>query len=257
MPTLLLTPRQVEDTRLLRAAAVAAGWEVVRLQRWRPPPAASLRPPIAVYGEPLFVEAVAGALGVEPLQPGLDWLARLPEAYRRRQVEFSTLSQARSAGGPAFIKPADDKCFPAQVYADGGASLPRHAGLDEGTPTLISEPVHWRLEVRCFIAARRLRAASIYARDGELARGEAGDFPWSEAERAAAEAFVARLLGDPTVDLPAAAVLDVGEIAGRGWAAVEVNPAYGAGIYGCDPAGALEVIARCFPGFDKHTLLTP
>ncbi|MEZ4384078.1 MAG: ATP-grasp domain-containing protein [Nannocystaceae bacterium] len=247
MPTLLLTPRQVEDTRLLRAAAAAAGWEVIRLQGWRPPAAETLRPPIVAYGEPLFVEAVAQALGLAPLQPGLDWLARLPAAYRLRSVEFLTLGRARATPGPAFIKPADDKRFPAQVYADGGAGLPRHAGLDEATPTLVSEPVRWRLEVRCFVAERALRTASIYARDGELARGEAGDFPWTAAERAAAAAFVDRLLADPAVDLPAAVVLDVGEIVGRGWAAVEVNPAYGAGIYGCDPAAALEVIAACFP----------
>jgi hypothetical protein len=39
--------------------------------------------------------------------------------------------------------------------------------------------------------------------------------------------------------------LDVGIIAGRGWATIEANPAFGAGIYGCDAAKVLETIAGC------------
>jgi ATP-grasp domain, R2K clade family 2 len=39
-----------------------------------------------------------------------------------------------------------------------------------------------------------------------------------------------------------AVALDVGIIRGRGWAVVELNSAWGAGIYGCDPARVLEVL---------------
>ncbi len=244
MPTLLLTPRQIEDSRLLRSAAAAAGWEVERLQRWRYEGAAT--PPVVVYGEPLFVEAVAQSLGLGLVQPALDWLAHLPEPYRARKIAFMTLAEARAEAGPLFIKPADDKCFPAQVYTGGGAELPRHEGLDEATPTLISEPVRWEIEVRCFVADRQLRTSSVYSRDGELARAEDGSWPISDEERREADAFIARLLADTAVDLPRAVVLDVGRIAGRGWAVVELNPAYGSGIYGCEPQEALAVIAQAF-----------
>lgn len=44
------------------------------------------------------------------------------------------------------------------------------------------------------------------------------------------------------LDLPRAAVIDVGVIAGRGWAVVEQNAAWGSGIYGCDPQQVLEVL---------------
>jgi hypothetical protein len=38
--------------------------------------------------------------------------------------------------------------------------------------------------------------------------------------------------------------MDVGVIQHRGWAVVELNAAWGAGIYGCDPDEVLEVV-RC------------
>jgi len=42
--------------------------------------------------------------------------------------------------------------------------------------------------------------------------------------------------------LPKAAVIDVGWITGKGWAVVEQNAAWGAGIYACDPEEYLKVI---------------
>jgi hypothetical protein len=37
-------------------------------------------------------------------------------------------------------------------------------------------------------------------------------------------------------------VVDVGRVAGRGWAVVEANPAWGSGLYGCDAARVLPVL---------------
>ncbi len=54
--------------------------------------------------------------------------------------------------------------------------------------------------------------------------------------------FVEKMLADPRVVLPRAVVLDVGVIDGRGWAAVELNAAWGSGLYGCDAAEALQVL---------------
>ena len=50
------------------------------------------------------------------------------------------------------------------------------------------------------------------------------------------------MLSDARVDLPRATVIDVGTIAGRGWAVVEQNAAWGSGLYGCDPEQVLEVL---------------
>lgn len=54
--------------------------------------------------------------------------------------------------------------------------------------------------------------------------------------------FVARMLSDRRVEVPIAIVIDVGVIKGRGWAAIETNGAWGAGLYGCDPGLVLEVL---------------
>ena len=54
--------------------------------------------------------------------------------------------------------------------------------------------------------------------------------------------LIRRVLADPRVEFPRAVVLDVGVIAGRGWAVVEQNAAWGSGIYGCDPREVLEVL---------------
>jgi ATP-grasp domain, R2K clade family 2 len=55
-------------------------------------------------------------------------------------------------------------------------------------------------------------------------------------------AFVETILADDRIEIPAATVIDVGIIRGRGWAVVEQNAAWGSGLYGCDPLKVLEVL---------------
>jgi hypothetical protein len=236
MPTLILTPRYTDDAQALWKAATGLGWAVERLARWRVPPALqALREPV-LYGEALFGPMLAAQLGIELLDPAEDWLVRLPSAYRRRAIALTTLGQARQAAAPAFVKPPNDKSFPAAVYS--GAELPTE--YDDDMPVLVSEVVCWEKEFRCFILERRLRTFSVYARAGQVQR-EAG-FHSTPDEDAQVQAFIAGLLADPAVDLPAATVVDVGLIAGVGWACVEQNAAWGAGIYGCDPGQVLAVL---------------
>ena len=56
------------------------------------------------------------------------------------------------------------------------------------------------------------------------------------------------------LSLPPAVVVDVGRIAGRGWAVVEANAAWGAGIYGCEPEQVLAVLRRATR---KEEMVTP
>jgi hypothetical protein len=109
---------------------------------------------------------------------------------------------------------------------------------------LISEPVTWAVEYRCFVCEGRVMACSPYWRDGALAQAPDGSWPAPPEERAAALAFAAGLLTEPEAACPPAFVLDVGIIAGQGWAVVEANSAWGAGIYGCEPAQVLRVLRR-------------
>lgn len=244
MTTLILPPRYSEDSVALWRAAIGLGWKVKRLQGWQLPTIAEPSA-IAIYGEPMFAAHVAAALECVLIEPPLSWLADLPAVYTRRSIQFTTLGAAQTWAEPAFIKPADDKSFPAQVY-EAGSAIPVHDLLEPAVPVLISEPVRWRAEFRCFVSDRQVRTCSPYLRDGTLAQDAAGAWPMSAAERADLLQFCATLLSDADIGVPPAFVLDVGIIEGRGWAVIEANPCWAAGIYGCDPAAVLDVVrAAC------------
>lgn len=189
-----------------------------------------------LYAEALFGPMLAEQLGLKIENPPEDWLPTLPERYRKRRVTLSTLAQARLGSEPAFIKPPNDKSFPAQVYLP--SELPD--GYNEEMPVLISEVVSWEAEFRCFVLDRALETFSIYARFGEL-QIEQG-YEHTESEEQGLTQFVAEVLADSDVNLPKATVIDVGWIAEKGWAVVEQNAAWGAGIYACDPELCLAVI---------------
>jgi hypothetical protein len=236
MQTLILTPRFTEDAQALWRAALQLGWNVERLRSWQVPDELRQVPEPVLYLEALFGRTLAAQFGLRLLEPAIDWLPRIPEEFRQRQVSLSTLGACRENIEPAFIKPPNDKSFPARVYT--GAELPHE--YDDNTPVLVAEVVVWEQEFRCFVLDRQIRTISVYLRNGELQRDR--EFAATESELADAELFVKNVLADPRIDLPLAAVLDVGIIAKRGWAVVEQNAAWGSGIYGCDPLQVLEVL---------------
>ena len=236
MPTLILTPRYTNDSQALWRAAIRLGWGVERLTSWRIPRELLSVPDPVLYLEALFGPMLAEQFGLRLLDPPDDWLPRLPEVYRKRQISLMSLRSARAISDPTFIKPPNDKSFPAKVYV--GAELPE--GYYEESPVLVAEVVKWEKEFRCFFLDREPQTLSIYLRGNELQR-ENG-FAACESELEEAEAFARKVLSDPTVDVPNAAVMDVGVISGRGWAVVELNSAWGSGIYGCDPQRVLEVL---------------
>lgn len=236
MPTLILTPRYTEDAQALWRAAIELDWDVERITRWEVPAH------ILEVTEPVFyLEALMAPLLAEQfqrrlLEPSIDWLPNLPEQYRQRSIRLSTLEQARQLETVAFIKPPNDKSFPARVYT--GPELPD--GYPDETPVLISDIVKWEKEFRCFILNRTLKTFSVYLREGVLQRDN--HFAHTPEEEEALLEFVGGILADERIDLPQAAVVDVGVICDRSWAVVEQNSAWGAGIYGCEPTQVLEVL---------------
>ena len=236
MPTLILTPRFTADAQALWRAAQQLGWRVERLTGWRVLPDLAAAPEPVLYLEALLAPHLAEQFGLKLYEPPVDWLPRLPPEYRRREVRLTTLAEARTLAAPAFVKPPNDKSFPAKVYA--GDELPR--GYADDTPVLVSEIVAWEVEYRVFALDREVRTLSVYLRRGELQRD--AEFAATDDELAAARAFARAVLSDPRVEFGRTAVLDVGVIRGRGWAVVEQNAAWGAGIYGCDPAEVLGVL---------------
>jgi hypothetical protein len=236
MPTLILSPRYSDDSIKLRRAAVALGWDVMRLAGWRCLEDFEPEEPL-LFAEPLFNRAVAEQLGLEVVEPPEDFLSRLPHEYVKREVRLMTASEALSLTGPVFLKPPNRKAFPARVYADG-AELPE---MSDDEPVLSSEPVGWLAEFRFFIRDRQVHAWSPYWLHGALAREE-DEWIVEPAMAAATKGLVDRLLTDPRAVLPAALVIDAGVIRGVGPAVVEANEASGAGIYGCDPREVLDVL---------------
>jgi len=242
VPTLVLSHRYSPDSNALFAAALAADWDVERLRSFRCPDGLAAREPV-VYGETILADAIAGDLGIVLLEPTADWLPRLPRRHRLRDVRLTTLADALTIRERAFVKPTDEKCFPARVYADGAAIDPDPV-LPPDLPVLVSEPVVFEVEFRCFVLEREVAALSPYIRGGEIARSAAGDWEADPAEVDAAFASIRAVLGDADVELPPAVVVDVGRMAGRGWGVVEANPAWASGLCGCDPARVLPVLRR-------------
>jgi hypothetical protein len=247
LPTLILTPRHTPDSQLLARAARAQAWDVVRLPSWRvPDELRSLEEPV-LYAEALLAPVMAEALGLALDEPDPRWLVDLPARYRQRDVELTTFAEARARRGPFFIKPPNDKSFPAQVCASG-AETPDYVADD--SVVLVQEPVTWRAEFRCFVLDGEVRTVSLYSRDGEPQ--ERTGFQCDERELDEAVGFARAVVAAPDARVPPAVVIDVGEIAGRGFAVVELNAAWGAGLYACDPVEALAVIRasqrRCQPG---------
>jgi hypothetical protein len=236
MPTLIFTPRYTEDSQSLWKAAGALGWSTERLSGWRVPDHLKYVLDPVFYGEALFGPSMAEQLGLDLLNPPTDWLVRLPYEYKLRDVQLASLGDARSLTVPRFVKPPNDKSFPAAVYR--GIELPSE--YPDDMSVLISEVVRWESEFRCFVLDRTLQTYSLYSRYGDLQRDS--DFSSTREEDGQVEQFVHKLLGDERVDLPRATVVDVGHIDGLGWACVEQNAAWGAGIYGCDPSKVLEVL---------------
>jgi hypothetical protein len=241
MPTLLLTTRQTDDTQKLWRACISENWKVERVHNWRVPPVEPSE--AAVYGEPLFAQHVAQTLGLNLMEPPVDWLPHLNPKWRGRDVRLMALSEVKQVTERVFIKPAVEKNFEARVYSSG-AELPGRGILPEDLPVLVQEIVEWSLEFRCFVLDKRVVTASPYWREGELARGEDESWAASEAEMQAAIQFCETLLRDPEVSVPEAVVVDVGMIRGRGWAVIEANAAWGSGVYGCDATKVLSVLRR-------------
>ncbi len=236
MTTLLLSARATEDNQALWRAAVRRGWIVERLRGLTIPDGITDEE-LVLHVEALFAPEIAKKLSLKLVEPREDWLVELPFEYRQRNVQLTTLGDARMLKEPAFVKPPNDKSFTAKVFASGG-DLP--GDYDDSMTVLVAEPVEFEVEYRCFVLDREARTMSPYLRYGRLARLD--DFSALDEESHAAADLLRRLLADRLVEVPRAVVIDVGTIAGRGWAIVEANGAWGSGIYGCDPDEVLEVI---------------
>jgi hypothetical protein len=234
-------PRYAQFDHLLADAATAAGWGVVKCHGDTLPEAVD-DPALYVTTE-LALEA-GRRLNLALLEPPFDLLARIPERFRRRAVEFATFGDLVRLRKPTFVKPADplDKWFDAGVYSQ--VRDIRTKGQDRpDAPVLLSEPVEWSAEYRYFVLDGKAVAGSPYLSFGRPAwRLWTAQHPATmpTAGLPVVEALCATMRGQ----LPPAFVVDVGVIEDRGWAVVEFNPAWSAGLLGAEPRAVLPVLRR-------------
>ena len=240
--TIVLPPRYNSDTQRMWRTATATGWNVVRANGWRVD-SNTITGHTVVYGESLFVVAVCDQLGLTAKAPELDWLSSLSITLTHRRIGFGTMSVALELDGyPWFIKPADEKAFPAKVY-DGASELAEHPA-DRMTSSLWSEPVHFDSEFRCFCVGREVRTLSVYSRHGEIAGDDQDGYPASDEELLAAKTFAVSVLQAHQFEF--GVVIDVGLLSTGEWAVVEANPCWASGMYGCSTELVLGVLQTAF-----------
>lgn len=209
--------------------AVAEAWArragvVERLDRfWEPPPLDAHR--VRLYGADTFCLVVAQKLGLDLLAPPDDLVRSVPPELLLRRVSVTTLAECLDEPFPQFVKPVVPKQFRASVWSDRAALERETQGLDPSTPVIQSEPVSIDAEARSFVLDGEVVTSAIY--DG---RGD------DDAASSVVSA-VARSMA-----LPRTCVIDTCFIPGRGWAFLEANATWGAGLNGCDPDAVLPCI---------------
>jgi hypothetical protein len=242
VPTLLLSTLTLPSAPTLAAAAREAGWHVYALDE-TPFPHLADQP--VYYGGSDTALAVAQRFEIALLEPPLDLLVRLPRRFLQRTVEFRLFNDLHRLKSPAFVKPADalNKAFDAGTYAEA-SSIRTPRGVPSQTPILLSEPVERLAEFRCFVLEGRVIASSPYLSFGRPVWRPFGKGGERATESAKVLSFCNRLLATSGVLFPPAFVVDVGLIEERGWAVVEFNPAWCAGLLGADSKRVLGVLNR-------------
>lgn len=230
-PTLILCPAYNHNNQTLWQAAINRGWDVERLLTYRVPDTMKDIADPVLYIQALFAPTIAKDFGIELKEPPNDWMAKLPVEFSKRKIVLTTMAEARQMG-TGFYKPPNDKSF--KAFVGTGLNLPD--GTDD-EPVLVSNPVTWDQEFRCFLLDGKIQTLSRYYSKGTLCFN-----PITDHERVRIETFVSDVVA--ATKLPKSVVMDVGTIDGE-WAVVELNAAWGSGIYECNPHAVLDCIHVC------------
>jgi hypothetical protein len=219
----------VSDKPDVERDAVAKSFEscggvVHRIGRFWDPP--TFEPSnVRVYGADAFCRVLQQKLGLMLCSPSDELLLLVPPRFLNRQISRRTLSEILSFKFPSFIKPVTPKQFRGAVYESSDALAAECKGLPPDAAVFVSEPVTFTAEVRTFVMDGIVLDEAIY--EGKSEAIGAGEFVGALAD---------------TMALPRAVVVDVGLIKGRGWAVIEFNAAWGAGLNGCDADKVLPAI---------------
>jgi hypothetical protein len=187
---------------------------------WAPPPLAQ---EIRIYGNDTFCLVLQQIFLLELIIPRDDLIFEIPVQGLKRKIFKRTLGDLLDY--PLFVKPLTPKLFSAKVYENSEQLIRECEGLSTETAILTSEVVDFLAEARCFVLDNRVLDCAVYEGMADL-----------ESARVFAQEIVTMVTG------PRAYVLDIGWIYERGWAVIEYNAAWGAGLNGCDAAKVLPAI---------------
>jgi hypothetical protein len=232
-PLLLLHHRADCNTNDIWRAAIQAGWSTERVDMAGRVIIPEGTPKVRYYGNTLHMEMIERFLPIRCLPLDLTVLASTPLTKRRvrlmRAEELGHLTEV------AFIKPAQNKWFPAKVYEAGDS--PKRSQGGAGLPSdliYVQEPVDMINEIRCFCLDGKIHTASYYRIGHEYC-----PLGIDEVDRP-------KVLDDMVAELapyyPRGVVLDFAYTRYHEWVFLEPNEAWASGIYGCDPVKCLEVI---------------
>jgi hypothetical protein len=240
MPTLILSSSYNTESKILRRAAQDLEWETFRFEgsgipTWYEHGEAQY----AIYCTLPKAFHVARQLDSILLGCSSNWLAELPEVFSKRKIDLLDLRSVAGIKGARFIKPALGKSFDAAVRS-AQQLMSQTSHLPPSLLVHASEVVEWEAEYRCFAKDHEVMTLSPYRRGGITFSSYGSPLRGPRRESEEASEFAGSVLH--SVPCPRAFVLDVGIIKGRGWAVVEPNECWGAGIYGCAPSKVLEVL---------------
>jgi hypothetical protein len=227
---LLISDKPDVERNSLANAFAKGGGAVHCLGRFWDPPTFDPRT-IRVYGADSFCLVLQQKLEFALCSPADDLLLHVPARFLQRRLENVTLGEAQSLAFPVFIKPITPKQFRGTVYPSAAELIEECRGLTPETQVFISDVVEIAAEVRSFVLDGKVLDASAY--EGKPDLTDAISFT-SEVVRAMA--------------LPRTVVVDVGFIANRGWAVIEFNASWGAGLNGCDAMKVLPAILAASGG---------
>lgn len=213
---LLISDKPDVERDAVARAFEACGGIVHRIARfWDPPPFEPST--VRIYGADSFCLVLQQKLGFALCSPANEVIMSVPSRFLNRHVARHTLADVPSLTFPTFIKPFTPKQFRGAVYEKPEEVAIECRDLPAETPVFVSEPVTFTVEVRSFVLDGIVLDAGVYEGNSQVM---------------GAVEFVGALT--PLMPVPRAVVIDVGFIDGRGWAVIEFNAAWGAGLNGCN-----------------------
>ncbi len=223
--TLVISDKPDPERDAVAEAWTAVHGDVLRLGRFWDPPALDPRG-VRLYGADSFCQVLAQKLDLVLVSPPDDLLLRLPRTATGRELRGARLADLAGLAFPSFVKSCVPKLIRSRVYGSAEELAAEARGLEPETELISSEIVSFTVEARAWLLGGRILSIACYEGTADLAGASA------LAAEIAAEA-----------EVPSPCVLDVGLVSDRGWAIIEANAAWGAGLNGCDPAAAAACIA--------------